>query len=200
MSLLELLVVMAIIGLLAVLVVPSAGVLTRGTSVTQAADNVEATLRLARQYAKARNRQIECRFYKYVNPEMPGSPPSAFLGIQIFLIDEGGVAEPLGKLQRLPKGILLDSSQTLSPLLSDARLAMSWTAAIPQPSLPRIGTSYGCQAFRFRPNGSTNLPPDTNWFFTLNGISDGDNLSEPPANYATIQIDPISGSLTTYRP
>ena len=199
-TLIELLAVMAIIVLAASFMGPAIGTILRGSHLTQASDMLVSNLALAKQSAISNNCQVEVRFYQYSDPESPGeqaSDPTSgkYRALQLFQIGENGVASACGKVERLPQMIIIDSGTTLSTLLSSPKQD-------PTDAIPRAGKNYKWCAFRFRPDGSTNLSPivPAYWCVTLHNATEGDNLAKPPANYATIQIDPISGSLKSYRP
>jgi hypothetical protein len=122
----------------------------------------------------------------------------------VFTIDNTGAAIPLGKVQGLPTSIIMDHGAQLSPLLDQAFIK----TVNPAVAIPRGGTSYQCRSVRFRADGSTDLPLTGGpWFITLHKVTDGDGLSasdvgvgKPIKNYLTVQIDPISGSVTIYSP
>ena len=204
-SLVELLVVMAIIGLLATFLAPAVSPILRGSRLTQAGDQVVAVLSLARQTALTTSHSVEVRFYQYGDPEVPGESASSpttgkYRAIQAFEYKDDGTATPVGKMAKLPLSIIIDAGATLSTLLKSTQ-AKTWTAADKQPTLPIVGASYNCCAFRFLADGSTNLSTTgTLWFLTLHNLIDGDIMPSPPSNYTTIKIDPMNGSLKTYRP
>jgi hypothetical protein len=92
---------------------------------------------------------------------------------------------------------MMSGSATASPLLHDPNL--SYAGAGPAV----LGNVSGFRRFRFMPDGGTDLPLlDPNipeWFLTVyneNDIAKGD----PPPNYATLQIDPFTGAISTLRP
>jgi hypothetical protein len=67
--------------------------------------------------------------------------------------------------------------------------------------LPRAGASYRYVALRFQPDGSTDLlPTGGSWFLTVHDEIAGDALAQPPADFSTIEIDPLNGSLKFFRP
>jgi uncharacterized protein (TIGR02596 family) len=201
-TLVELLVVVSIMVIIAGLVAPAANTMLRGSQITQSADAIMAQLSSARQTAMTANRTMEVRFYRLADPSLVGNA-TAVRAIQVFKIEDNGDAKPDGRVQWLPGSILMDSDPTLSTLLGSAREKSSWTTASPvdpKLSLPRVGTSYAAFCFRFRPDGSTDLDPPAKWFVTIHAENDGDNHSTLPANFATIQVDPVSGSLKLYRP
>ena len=130
-----------------------------------------------------------------------------YQAIQAFAVDDGGLCSPIGKVEGMFGSVIMDSGTGLSPILSGS-FSRVWSAAVPQLPIPRANTSYQCCAFRFLADGSTSLPTTGGpWFITLHTMTDGDGLTAidvgPNAkikNFVTIQIDPTSGSLTTYRP
>jgi uncharacterized protein (TIGR02596 family) len=208
-SLLELLAVLGVIGLLAALAVPAMNSIMRGSQLTQGAQMLSDQIGLARQTAVSLNRIVEVRFYQYSDSQMPGEvaaqPGSGrYRAMQVFQIQDSGSASPLGKIQRLPNTIVMDATSTLSSLLGRQK---TWDAAKgdPQTSIPYagVGTSFNCSAFRFLPDGSTDLtPPTDHWFITLHSINTPDGVTSSPSgfNFFTIQIDPANGHVEYFRP
>ena len=200
-TLLEMLLAVAIMAILATLLAIPVVSLISSTRLSGATDHVVGLLGYARQSAIALNHTVEVRFYKYTDSEAPAGG-NRYQAVQIIQYSDSGQAVPLTKVQWLPPSIIFDSNSTLSPLLS---LTKNFGPPVdpvldPQISLPRIGTLYTCAAFRFMPTGVTNLAATSAWYITLHRKTDGDNLSAPPVNYATIQIDPTSGAVKVYRP
>lgn len=199
-SLIELLVVIAVLGIMAALVVPAISSVLRGIEMNRAEQMVQQQLASARQTAIARNRRVEVRFYKFDNPDDIGSTQT-FCALQSFLIDDANAATPISRLTKLPASVLMNETAANSPLLRGSD--KTWTAGTdPQVSLPGVGSSYTAKTFQFRPDGSTSLSPTEKWFLTLHAATapGGATTTALPANFATIQIDPVSGSVRTYRP
>jgi hypothetical protein len=44
------------------------------------------------------------------------------------------------------------------------------------------------------------LPPNQKWYATIHAITDKIQGDNPPPNFFTIQIDPVSGTTKNYRP
>jgi uncharacterized protein (TIGR02596 family) len=235
-SLLELLVVMLIIGIVAAFIAPAATTILRGSQLTQASSIIADQFNIARQYALSTNHPVELRLICYADPEVPGewqggqqAPGQAkFRAVQILqtmdaTLNGDFVRVPLDKVQVLPQAVVMDSGP-LSPLIRDANRntqsdsnptvtpAYIQQAASTDPPIPRsigssvVGTNYSYVAFRFMPDGSTNLPPksvsDANggWFVTLHNLNDPMGASSPPPNFFTLQVDPVSGTLKQFRP
>lgn len=198
-SLLELLIVMAILGLLAVITVPALSSALQGIKITQGTQLLLDQFTIARQLAVSKNRAVETRIYSYQDPAIPNGGKS-YRAVQNFELLDDGTAKPLDKMVRLPSELIIDSSASLSPILSASR-AKQWTATDTQTRLPDIGTSYDTRAIVFRPNGYTDLAATgMAWFVTLHSASEGDNLSELPKNFSVIQIDPWTGRTSVFRP
>src|SRR5471032_1970978 len=157
-SLIELLVVLAIIAIVSAFAIPGIMGALQSSSLTSAGDEVSAMLSLARQHAMARNRQVEVRWYQFADPSFPGEvagTPSTghFRAVQAFEINESGTAVEFTKMQRLPTGIIMDAGATLSSLFGST-FATSSPQTMP---IPMAGASYNYCAFRFLNDGSTNI-------------------------------------------
>ncbi len=209
-TLMELLVVVSIISLLAVVSLPNVVSVVRGSQLTQSGQLIETQLQVARQVALSRNRTVEVRFYK-----LPVSGTTAFTAIQPFIISPAGSATPADKPYYLAGNMIMDSGNgqtldngttpTLSTLLNQNEGNSISTHPQPNPiSSPQYisttGTNYTGVAFRFNPDGSTNLPVSNSWFVTIHAGTDGDNLTTPPNNYYTIEVDPYNGHINDFHP
>jgi uncharacterized protein (TIGR02596 family) len=205
-TLVELLVVLAIIAVLGALTVPSIISALSGSTLTQSAQKVLAEINSAHQVALAQNCTVEVRFYQLAKPGMPGetagSPGTGkFRAMQSFVYDSSGNATALDKVQILPDTVIMDSSSTLSTLLGASQAKTTWTTSDPQLPLPTVGTSYNACAFDFQADGSTNLNPiGQQWFVTLHSLATGDKLTALPTNFFVLQIDALNGHVQNYRP
>lgn len=190
-SLVEILVVMALaVTLMALASVGIAKILT-SARVSQSGQMFMDTISLARQEAVRSNREVRVIFYKF--PSQTGGDPH-WRGVQLTTVEEtvdGRKDKVLSKLLTLPPGIIINESGTLSPLLS-ADSTISGTQNVGDYS------NVPYKGFRFRPGGSLDhgVPPDSN-FLTLNELND---KASPPTNYFTIQVNPVTGSVRSYRP
>jgi uncharacterized protein (TIGR02596 family) len=207
-TLVEMLVVLAIIGILTVISVPAITSVVRSSGLTTGGASVMSEIDLARQTAMARNCQVEFRFYKLPDSGAPaGSSPTVYRAFQIFsLDDDGSQTNAVTKVVFLPANIIITNSDTLSSLLpstpSDPPYAVSGSAA-GNPLGPYSPPSYSYMDFHFRANGSTDLNPDSasTWFVTL--VNEHDSSSGAnglPANFFTIQVDPLTGRARSFRP
>lgn len=187
-SLIELLIVVAVIGLLGSLAATALSGTTQSMKITGSAQTVADMLDTARNTAAARNVPVEVRFYKLAEPNGPGGVQ--YRGVRLFVLDKD-VPTPLGR------------GHILASPIRDQR-AVSSLLAIEDENVHRgSGDFNNAQSgsyfsFRYRPNGATDLNPTNSWFLTLASATDsGVGL---PKNFATISIHPISGKATIYQP
>ena len=195
-SLLEMLAVILIIGIIAGVLVPAASGIVRGTRLTQATQTIVDELGVARQTAIGKNRLVEVRLYQYADPQTPASS-SRFRAVQTFQVVNSRWFFPLDKVQPFPTSTIMDSAPGLSSVLDPTTRPPS---AGTDP-IPVVGTNYQYVAIRFHPDGSTDLLATGGpWFLTLHDEVNGDALNQPPANFSTVEIDPVNGSLHVFRP
>jgi len=188
-TLIELMIVIAIASLMMVMAVPALRTLLAGTNLDRAGQQLGDAILRARQEAVSRNREVDVLFYQFSSGGLQG-----WCGVQSFRIDQtatGSTATPLGRLLVVPTGIIISASSALSPLLAaDSSLEGST-------NLPAYGTA-GTAGFRYRADGTVASPVTTaNNFLTLQNIT---ATGSPPANYYTIQVNPITGKVTLFRP
>lgn len=204
-TLVELLTVMAVMGILMVLTVPAVGPLIQSYNLNRAASLVTDEFTFARQSALTKNTDVEVRFYQIgLTVYTPGTPFQAF---RAYLPAQ---ALALDKISYLPGQAIISSqanphpdnpSTTFSPLLEYN--TFSTVLSTGTEVLPGGGTTQTAYvSFRFRATGGTNLVPVTSpWYLTLYSANAPINASTSlPGNYVTIQVDPASGSARTYRP
>jgi uncharacterized protein (TIGR02596 family) len=188
--LIELLVVIAIIGLLMTAAVPALNSVLENGRLTQAATLVVNQFTLARQKASAENKNITLRLIRKDDDDSP------YDRIQLVTLDSATNATPVSRLITLPMQTAIASDTALTSLMS---LGESPADRERDPSIPELGTSYLYTQCTFRPRGSLDLNTQSNWFATVVLQRNASN-STAPANFATIQVDPVNGGLQIYRP
>ncbi len=190
-TLVEMLVVVAIVSLLAAMTIPAVNTVLNGTNINRAGELVGDQIRIARQEAVTKNREVDVRFYHLVNGSTTG-----WTGLQVWRVEQtatGASYVAVGKVITLPAGIIISDpdSTSLSPLLN-ADASMTGTSTV---------TSFGNVAYRgfsFRADGSPeSVVSDSDNFLTLQGVK---AAGSPPANYYTIQINSVTGKVIVYRP
>lgn len=183
-SLVELMMVIAILLILATIAVPAFNAVALGSRLNQAGQLVGDQLTVARQFAVTRNRETQVWFYKISGGMQPG-----WRGVQVWRVEQlaSGVTNiPAGKPMLLPEGVIIDT--TRSPLLS-ADPSISGST-----NLPSLGT-VDYAGFRIRPNGGTDLSINASNNYVTLQQAQGNS-----ANYYTVQLNPITGKVSVYRP
>ena len=196
-SLIELLVVVAVIGLMAVLIVPAVSGISRSYQINAAGHAVLNTLMQARQTAMTRGYPVQVRFYKLPDYwEAKSAPPSVYRAMQIFLegnpVVSGGTATV--PVTALTKPIFFSSPVKILPEASSILTLPVSTA--PQEVLSGFARNYQFVSFRFRPNGQADLPPTASGL-TLVLETDIQGGTLPP-NFRAIEID--AGAIRDYAP
>jgi uncharacterized protein (TIGR02596 family) len=214
---------MSIMILLAALVVPAFNTIQKGSQLTQAGQMTSDQLGMARQAALSKNHSVEVRIYQYSDPSVPGetagnASAGKYRAIQFFEMVPGTTTSgsstttytALTNAQPLPSTMIMDAGATLSNIIGNAQAApavpASTTGSALNLSIPRAGTAYNACLFHFLPDGSTDLPttlPAASpgmWFLTMHDLNNGDNLTVPPKNFSTVQIDPYNGHIKAFRP
>ncbi len=193
-SLIELLVVIAIIGLLMSAAVPALNSVLENGRLTQAAGLLVNQFTLARQKASAENKNITLRFIRK-------DTSSPYDRIQLVTLDSATNATPVTRLTTLPMQTAIASDTALTSLMSLTESSANTNSAR-DPSIPELGTSYLYKQCTFRPRGSLDGSPLTitdKWFATV-VLQRNAATTTAPANFATIQVDPVNGGLQIYRP
>jgi uncharacterized protein (TIGR02596 family) len=194
-SLIELMLVIAILAILAGLVIPAFNNISSGHRLTSADQMVASEFDLARQIATSSGVSVEVRLYSFGGAS---GEPAAFRAIQLFKTNADGNLVPVRKIQRFPQGVIMldNAAGQRSTLLVSGRQRGSGSTDPKIPDLP-AGQSYRIAAFIFQPDGSTNLDIAQSWHVTLAAERDTEPL---PPNFATLQVDPLNGTTRSFRP
>jgi len=194
-TLVELLAVIGIIVLLLSVIAPSVVGTMEATRLTSAGSELLLKISQARQIAMTENRPVEIRFY---SDEIDGV--KAVRAYQLFY-HEASAAEskPVENAVDLAKSRVGAVAGELSPLISP----QSWPHQTEKPVSVEPWKSNGATYLSvvMEPDGSTNIPLSLKEsFITLCGERSLASSESPPPNYCTIQVDPVTGKATAYRP
>jgi uncharacterized protein (TIGR02596 family) len=191
-SLVELLVVMALIAILAALTVPAVTSIQESSRVSQGLGLVLSTFSLAAQKASAENRPVTVRLIEGTDGE--------YARLQLVEKMPDNSARALERIVRLPEGLAFATSPNLSSLFS----LPERTAGGGDPGVSGLPPGYNFREFQFRPDGRLGLglsnAVSQAWFLTVVPSRHCPDSSAPPANFATVQVDPVNGRLSVYRP
>jgi len=213
-TLIELLVVMGIIALLASLTIPSLTGVMRASTLTVSGETVVDQLNFAHQSAVTYNLPVEVRFYWLPDyASAPAGTPAVYRGFQFFLIKSTGPVA-LGKpvYFQSPVYLLTTGTAASSIFSSTAQGALSslvlQTPESTDPTQPNYGPglmpyqmNYQYSCFHFKPSGATDLPIVGNVPYNFMTLAlEKDRAVGSGGNFITIQIDPYSGAVKSYRP
>jgi len=190
-TLIEILVVIAIMAVLLSIVAPILNSTMDAGLVTQAATIVANEFTIGHLKAIAENRPITLRFIRK-------DAASSFDRMQLIVTDAQGNTSAVDRVTPLPQGTAIAKSATLSTFL-DTSVVSENNATNADPPVPGFGKAYRYIQFSFRPRGSLDLDITKQWFATVVFLRD-DKPSGVPANFVTLQLDPVNGGLCTYRP
>lgn len=189
-SLIEMLAVIAIIGILVALAVPAVSTLLESSKLNAAVNQVVDQIALARQTALAQSRRVEVRFYKLTTS---GEPVAAFRGIRSCVISDTGGPNPISPVRELPPPIIISENSGQNSVFRHAPVSYEGTEDLPKAA----GTPYF--KFSFLPNGRTDFAAGDNPFLTIFSSRAATGSSLPP-NYAVLQIDAMTGNVRIFRP
>lgn len=184
-SIVELLVVVAILGVLMVLTLPAVSSLMQSSDLTRAGQMLADQVNLARQMASAQSTVTEVRLIEL--PDRTG-----YTGIQIWKADSAGTLKAARPLARLPQAVAISANPAHSAAL----------ASLSESKMPAGGSAANADyvALQIRPSGFvTPVIGMSNLFFTVMPEARTATASLP-ANYFLLQINPLTGAPLVYRP
>jgi uncharacterized protein (TIGR02596 family) len=182
-SLLELLVVVALMVIAMSLTMPPVVGVQRSYHLAKAATQIKDNLQLARQLAMARNESIVASFCKAKDEFGKASYNVLVLSREL----PDGTLASISKPVRLTGGIGISGDIRWSSIMTDS---LSGTSVFQNTKLP-------CQQIRFKASGATDLASTPSWYLTLFYNPDSTVL---PANFVTLAIDPVTGRIVWSQP
>lgn len=208
-SLVEMLVVLAIISILVGLATSGMESVLSAGGLTQSMESLNSDLSLARQASVVENVEIEVRFLMVADGNS-GRPGKQYRAYQLVKRDAVTDPEdddysrpgtenfeaatiPITPVRFFPSGVILLDDARRSTLLSDVSRQGEESILLP-------GSSETAEYayFRFTPEGGTDLDRRRKWFATL--VNENDLAKEKVYNYATLQIEAATGRLNWHRP
>lgn len=198
-SLVELLLVVAIVGLLSVFAISGFNQTVRGTKIASTAQGVSDALGLARNSALARNRPVQVRFYKLPDFNAnSGDSPQIYRGLQIFVCDTLST-NALTKPYLFPDPVVASTDSRKSSLLQQTEVSDSTVTNVGGFRNHRyVAVTFGSDGI-IR-NASAQLTTTNQWFITVQTKNDLATDATFPNNFATISVNPVTGNTKVYQP
>ncbi len=181
-SLVELLVGIAIIGLLASITVPALNSVLQSSDLTRGGQLVADQVNLGRQTASSQNTAVELRLIK-----IPGR--KGYAAVQLWKPDDKGQMIPARRMITLPQSVTI-ADTVLSPTITK----------FVSGSMPLNGANADYRAIQIRPTGEITpvLAMKDLVLCIVPEILAGNTAM--PANYFLVQINPVTGIPLIYRP
>jgi type II secretion system protein H len=174
-SLIELLVVVAILGLMVSLLVPALGSIVSGRNLELGGSQVVDSLSLARQIAMSRGRRVVWEMDAGTN------------GLYRIMEFKGGTWQPASRIQTLPENIRPDSTTANSSLFSTTNAPCTNNFS------NSIASVSSVISITFRPDGTTLLRPDLENSLRL-------KHTQTTNNWFIITVNGVTGKTQVYRP
>ena len=196
-TLVELLVVMAIIALLTALAVSGFRSVNTALSLSTATQAVTTELTTARQTALTLDQTVQVRFYQY--PDSTGTTTTKeYQAMQSFKSQDGTTFTPLDKITYFPANIMISASTTYSVPLAGTTPKTPLTSD-PNINANSVGHNYSYVPVNFKSNGMIDpQPANPPWFITLYEKKYG--TTGAPVNYTTVSVDPQDGRMRMFQP
>lgn len=216
-SLVELLVVLAIIALVASFVLPSVMGVFSTYQLDSTGQIVVNQLTFARQTALSQGHAVEVRFYLLPDYNAAlNATPTVYRGMQSFLdldpvVSSTSTTTPTSAIVKptffhapvvISTGTSTVTNQSVSPILpANTNLSTPGNnAADPANPLTGFQSNYQYVMFHFKADGSTDLTQTLNSFSLVLEGKKANATTGLPSNFQTITIDPLSGTIKSYRP
>lgn len=218
-TLVEVLVVLALISMLMFFTVPGLRDVMKGSKLTQTSDQILQDLSIARQTAIKDNTAVEVRFYQFPDPDGvsgQNGEPMTFGAYQIFKLKQDAerptqYSAPripiaiLPQIRRIPQGTALIDSPKWSPLLSNPNMVKKQETVLGLVAGQR-DTQAQYVSFIISPDGETSLDKSgaQQWFITIVSDEEIRKAGQPdnmqPSNFIMMQVDPFTANMRIYQP
>jgi uncharacterized protein (TIGR02596 family) len=188
-SLLELLLVLALVGILTSVAVAGYSAMMQSAALDSASSLVEDALNEARQDAATKNITVEVRFYA-----VPGQGQTGLVYqvLQLHWLNADGTTPAISRPLSLPSTVVIDATASHSSLIG-----ASCDTATPDPTDSRLNSQT--RVVRFLADGSTDLTATQSWCLTLRAASQSDP-NHFPANWFCLTLDPVTSRVQILRP
>jgi uncharacterized protein (TIGR02596 family) len=225
-TLIELLAVLGVVAAVVAIATPAVLDVMNATRLTQAGDEMNGLISQAQQIAASESRPVEVRFYQTRSGDISDDQGGEveYNALMIVRYYQQGEADPtapgapaltaplavadFGGIHRLPSGIIMAPSVELSSIMTLPEITAGGGGSGATRLMAKSGNRYEemrinnanqYRAFLCLPE-ATDLNAASSWFVTLINSRDRETTSTDIDNFYTIQIEPVTGRLMTYRP
>lgn len=214
-TLVEVLIVIALIAMLLFLTVPGIKDVMKGTKLTTAADQMVGDLNLARQTAIKESMPVEVRLYKFFDP---AQKEQRFGAYQCFKLAQDlnkpseytadRIPKPIfEKVKAIPQGVVIVESEQWSPLVTDESMKLEGKRERVRGLVPgEMDTEAEYRSFIISPEGETSLDRSgaKQWYLTMVTEAEYQKAPDPiamrPKSFIMLQVDPFTANVRRYQP
>jgi len=202
-SLAEMLVVITVVGFLLAMSAPNLFSLLRSSELSSQGEVVRNWLSQAQQHALSTGSDVEVRFFLLADAAnaqiVPEYRACDYIQYNSDKIGQDGRPSLVRPVEVMRLNDPVHFSRQLSSMLDDSKAGLTTSSV---DAIQFFGRDVNAsripyRSFRFRPDGSTDLPKNDHWYLTM--VAD-DGASASPKNFFCLQIDPYNGSVRDYRP
>jgi uncharacterized protein (TIGR02596 family) len=190
-TLVELLVVLAIISILVALALPAMTSVFEGDNLSSGAQQIADQVNLARQLSASKNITVEMRLFSTTGTA------TGYNALQTGTYTSALLWQATSRLSHLPQNIVIAPSSKVSQAF--AAFSASWPSTMTNAG-PTLNDPY--YAFEFRPSGIvTPVTNMANYSLAVLPVryASKTTLTSVP-NYAVVQINPVTGTPLVFRP
>lgn len=193
-TLVEVVVVLAIVSLILAFGTPYAFSAMQASSLASVGNTVMQKISQAQMRAVTENRVVALQFYFYEKEGIKACHAAQMVAVDPRTNAVTALEPPV----YWSDGRVVLLNGPLSPLFANTPAADTGEAA----EEPFKGFSATFHRVRFYPGGSTSLavPLRQSYFTFISSNRFREDLTTPPPNYYTIQVDPVAGRSRAYRP
>ncbi len=211
-SLIEMMVVLGVVGLLLAFAAPNLFSLLTASTLSGEGTVLRNQFTYAQQIAVSKSADVEVRFFMYAD-ESAAQLDEQFRAYQLYQFDREGDMVPVSTFFRIKTPVAVHENRTTlldTSASSGTQKDRKYGFIAPYEGIADAPVGDGGAvsptkyvAFRFRPDGSTDLPFRTSqndtWYLTL-VQGEGALQEDDPANYVCLQINSYNGQVTEFRP
>ncbi len=189
-SLVEILVVMAIVASLTLISMPLVSQVVSSLDLSRSAQSLENGLQLSRQHAVMAGDPVQFCLYK---------TEEGYCAFQAYLREDTGAWKPIMNVGKLPQTMIINDQ-----LSGGYSTLLQFTVPLTSSEIQRVKSLKVVEgrSFQFRGNGSTDLyaiDGPTSWHLTIHRRAEP-VINGLPKNFITLKVNALTGTVKVFQP